>query len=61
MWLLNKDTGLVWEVTDNELIRRLTPNERYEETKRPQAEDQSPSKEETTEPKSTSNVKRPTS
>jgi hypothetical protein len=61
MWLLNKDTGLVWEVTDNELIRRLTASERYKETKRPQAEDQSPSKEETTEPKSTSNVKRPKS
>lgn len=33
MWFLNKETGLKWEVTDEELIQRLKGNEQYEEIK----------------------------
>lgn len=33
MWFLNKETGLKWEVTDEELIQRLKTNEHYEEIK----------------------------
>lgn len=33
MWFLNKETGLKWEVTDEELINRLLKNGHYEEVK----------------------------
>lgn len=33
MWFLNKETGLKWEVTDEELIQRLRTNGQYEEIK----------------------------
>ena len=33
MWFLNKETGLRWEITDEELIKRLFENDNYEEVK----------------------------
>lgn len=32
MWFLNKTTGLKWEVTDKELISRLSKDEQYEKS-----------------------------
>lgn len=37
MWFLNKTTGLKWEVTDKELIKRLTKDEQYEKITAPKA------------------------
>ena len=33
MWFLNKTTGLKWEVSDKELIKRLSKDSNYEEIK----------------------------
>jgi hypothetical protein len=30
MWFLNKETGLTWDVSDEELIKRLENNAYYE-------------------------------
>jgi hypothetical protein len=30
MWFLNKETGLTWDVSDQELIQRLQANANYE-------------------------------
>jgi hypothetical protein len=35
MWFLNKETGLSWEVTDQELIQRLQVNVNYEQVDEP--------------------------
>lgn len=35
MWFLNKTTGLKWEVTDKDLIKRLTKDEQYEKITAP--------------------------
>ncbi|WP_425446669.1 hypothetical protein [Dethiothermospora halolimnae] len=29
-WYLNKETGMKWEVTDEELIKRLSKDKNYE-------------------------------
>ncbi|MGF7057191.1 hypothetical protein [Brassicibacter mesophilus] len=33
MWFLNKTTGLKWEITDKEMIKRLSKDDNYEEIK----------------------------
>lgn len=35
MWFLNKETGLSWEVADQELIQRLQVNANYEKVDEP--------------------------
>lgn len=35
MWFLNKTTGLKWDVTDKELIKRLSRDKQYEKTTAP--------------------------
>jgi hypothetical protein len=38
MWFLNKETGLSWEVTDQELIQRLQANAHYKVIPEPKQE-----------------------
>jgi hypothetical protein len=38
MWFLNNETGLSWEVTDQELIQRLQVNTNYEVIQEPKQE-----------------------
>jgi hypothetical protein len=35
MWFLNKETGLIWDVSDIELMKRLEKNENYEQVEEP--------------------------
>lgn len=39
MWFLNKETGLKWDVADQELIQRLQGNSNYEQTDEPKKEE----------------------
>jgi hypothetical protein len=36
MWFLNKETGLTWEVADQELIQRLQLNASYKQVDEPE-------------------------
>jgi hypothetical protein len=38
MWFLNKETGLTWEVTDQELVQRLQANKNFEQVDEPKKE-----------------------
>ncbi|WP_193394495.1 hypothetical protein [Paenibacillus sp. A3] len=38
MWFLNKETGLKWEVVDQELMLRLQGNANYEQVDDPKQE-----------------------
>jgi hypothetical protein len=35
MWFLNKETGLIWDVSDIELMKRLEKSEDYEQVFEP--------------------------
>lgn len=37
MWFLNKETGIRWEVSDLELIKRLESSDHYERIEDPKA------------------------
>jgi hypothetical protein len=38
MWFKNKETGIQWDVTDEELIKRLEKNANYEKVELAKAE-----------------------